>query len=235
MKRSLVTIRYLLLLLLLAAGLGAAEVFLVHQGFGEKSQHLNQTNYMALVANTFRELYPDRPLSHYIDGALLVRSHQNEEATSQFELALEYRGTEENLLYDYAANLVATGRRSHEVESAVKAWRFHFPKSNRPDPRSLQRTESLVVDSELYIAAINDFRNGDYKSASEKLKQDIAAGSHTEQVFYNYALTLVLQDADADEIATAVWVWRQHYPNSIREDPRSVVQRAVQESASGLD
>lgn len=228
--REISTLRYLALLLAATVAVGVVEIVFVHEGLSEKSDHLNNRAKMEQIAEAFGELYPERPLAHYVSGALKVRAEQFEPALSDFELAIRLRGTEENLLYDYAANLVACRRDDAEVQSAVDAWRFHFPKSARPDPRAAKTSTTQETDSELYQQAIAALRDEDFETARQKFEQDIRNGSRSEQLFYNYAVTLVLMSASETEISEAVDMWRRHFPFSQREDPRAILRLLSEES-----
>lgn len=225
MIRALDSVRYLAALLLVTVGLGMLEVVLVHGGFDTKSKHLNDPETMEQIAATLGTIYPQRSLSHYVKGALSVRAKQHEPALNHFERAISYRGTEENLLYDYAVNLVACRRSDDEVASAVDAWRFHFPGSGRPDPRTARENKPATLDSAHYEAAITALRSGDYVTARKRFEQDIRAGSHSEQLFYNYAVTLVLQSAAEGDVARAIGHWRENFPFSPRPDPRTILDQ----------
>jgi hypothetical protein len=93
-----------------------------------------------------RELYPESSRILYVEAMTHVLNGNLPEARERFEAALATgERTNEDLLYYYAVTLVKMEADPEEIEKAVTAWRFNFPYSDRPDPRS---PEAAVAASE---------------------------------------------------------------------------------------
>ncbi len=224
--RAIAPLRYLLVLLGTVVCIGAVEVIFVHHGFENKSQHLTDLSVMRQIADTYQQLYPQRPMGQYVQGAIALKQGNHDLAAEHLRQAVSYDGTQENILYDYAVSLVKRHESADRIESAVKLWQWHYPKSTRPDPRTF--ASPPPVDSDRYRKGVTALRNSEFATAIACFEQDIADGIRTEQLLYNYALTLVLQNADANKIQSAVALWRRQFPDSQREDPRTAVERALQ-------
>lgn len=84
-----------------------------------------------------RELYPESSRILYVEAMNHVLNGNLPAARQRFEAALATgERTNEDLLYYYAVTLVKMEADPEEVDKAVAAWRFNFPYSSRPDPRS---------------------------------------------------------------------------------------------------
>jgi hypothetical protein len=84
-----------------------------------------------------RELYPESSRILYVEAMTDVLNGNLPEARARFEAALATgERTNEDLLYYYAVTLVKMDADPEEIEKAVAAWRFNFPFSSRPHPRS---------------------------------------------------------------------------------------------------
>lgn len=91
------------------------------------------------AAATLAELYPEG--EELPRAAAMDRVKQGDlvNAKKYFEQALS-KGvkTNEDNFYLYAVTLVYLNAPQEEIDRAVENWRFHFPFSNRPDPREVK-------------------------------------------------------------------------------------------------
>ncbi|MAR10983.1 MAG: hypothetical protein CL681_13640 [Blastopirellula sp.] len=220
---------YLLLILGVATVFASFEVLVVHEGFEKKSTHTQQPQVMDAIAATYHQIYPQRPMSHYVRGAIAFKQQRFGEAEKHFIEAIERQGTQENMLYDYAVNLVIQRASQEEVDQAIRAWQRNYPDSKRPVPQMGEPPPA--GDSEMYLRGVDALRAQDFEAAKHCFEAEIATGTRTEQLLYNYALTLVLHKEDAKTIESAIALWREHFPNSQRQDPRIAVAQALTPSS----
>ena len=216
---------YLLLILCVATAFAMTEIFYVHEGLDQKSQHTQQPQVMDAIATTYHQVYPQRPMSHYVRGAIAFKQQRYGEAEKHFGEAIQQHGTQENMLYDYAVNLVIQRASQEKIDRAIREWQRHYPDSQRPVPR--MDAPLPAGDSENYLRGVAAFRSRDFATAKRHFEQDLASGARTEQLLYNYALTLVLQKEEEQAVEAAIALWLEYFPDSQREDPRIAVAEAL--------
>ena len=95
------------------------------------------------LPDLMRTLYPQNAHILYVEGVQGVLNGDLRRAREKFEAALATGNkTNEALLYYYAVTLVRMKADPAEIESAITAWRFNFPYSSRPNPRSTVETSA---------------------------------------------------------------------------------------------
>lgn len=219
------SVGYLLLILGVSTAFATAEILFVHGGFTSKSQHTQQPLVMKAIAETYQQIYPQRPMSHYVRGAIAFKQQRFGEAEKYFAEAIQQHGTQENMLYDYAVNLVLQRASQEKIDQAIREWQRHYPDSKRPVP---QMSEPVPVgDSEVYLQGVAALRAREFGAARRYFEREIATGSRSEPLLYNYSLTLVLLEEEDQVIEEAIALWHEHFPNSQREDPRIAVAKAL--------
>ena len=132
--RFLWSFRYLLLIVSITSGFALCEHYWVHEPGTYRSTHTSNPDVMRSIADTYTQLYPNRPRSNYFRGALAAQDKQYDEALSCFQRGVALQGNDEGLLHQYAANLLQVGADVSEFEEAVQTWRRHYPNSPRPEP-----------------------------------------------------------------------------------------------------
>jgi tetratricopeptide (TPR) repeat protein len=224
------SLRTLLVIYTAAALFAVVEIAFIRGGLHRRvEENVNRLEVMERLAETNHDLYPQRGTSHYMRGAIAFRRDDRKLALDHFERALALNDHGENVLYDYSVNLVLQDADPQKVNQAIKNWRWYYPTSRRPDPRTAKNpVEKNPVDTADYLAGLRAFRKLEFAAARHHFEKDLAAGSQTEQLFYNYALALLFLDADDERIDSAIAQWRHAYSNSTRDDPRTAYERLVQ-------
>lgn len=225
--KYLLSFRTLILVYAAAAVFASVEIAVVRDGLHRHvDPNVNRLEVMEGIAETYNSLYPQRPTSHYVLGAVAFKKNDRPLAREHFELALAMNGHQENVLYDYSVNLVLQAADPKQINEAIENWRWHYPKSPRPDPRLAADPRSPAGDTADYLAGIAAFRKLRFREARRHFEKDLAAGSDSEQLFYNYALTLLFLDEEDMRIDSVIGQWRSSYPNSNLDDPRPAFERA---------
>jgi tetratricopeptide (TPR) repeat protein len=217
-----------------AAGLIAAlEIIHVRNGFHRTAPaNVNDPQVMESLANTYYELYPERGMPHYVRGAVAIKQENYQSAREHLERALALNNFGENVLYDHAVNLIRLGESQDLIDASIRRWRWHYPKSRRPNPATLdiypQDVPSSPEDSPEYLAGRAALLNLNFEEARRYFEEDLAAGCTSEQLLYNYSLTLLFLEETSDVVDDAIDQWRAHYPDSNRLDPREAYRRMSQ-------
>jgi tetratricopeptide (TPR) repeat protein len=179
------------------------------------------------LSDVYGKLYPRRRSPAYYQGFEAFHRRDYAKAREYFEQALAADDKDENLLYEYAETLVRLEESPEVVNRAVAAWRWNFPFSQFPDPRDEQPG---LVDSPEYMKGVDALLHLDLETARRYFERDLAAGTRSEQLLYNYALTLLLMNEDPTKIERVIRQWKRDYPFSTQPDPRQAVEQLKRRS-----
>jgi len=95
--------------------------------------------YTMDYSKVLKNLYPESHRANYYRGvtALYDNPPRLEEAFEHFQTAIDTGiKSDEQLSYHYAVTLVLLDKDSEAIEEAVHQWRWNFPRSTSPDPRT---------------------------------------------------------------------------------------------------
>ena len=141
-----------------------AELLNINPGPGEADLFL-QNDFPAYI----RKLYPERAEAHYAQATQILMCVATkrqglkvpicdrigdlswEVVGKHLEAAVKTGSVdEEGVLYDYAIYLVSNDKPKEQVDEAIRNWRWHFPFSKRPDPRSVKQPQRQVKGRSSY-------------------------------------------------------------------------------------
>jgi tetratricopeptide (TPR) repeat protein len=202
------------------------EISQVHRGQNPSSQgHMEDSGVLHRMGDAYRGRFPDDVATHYALGSAAMADQRFEDARPHFERALAYGNKDEDLFYAYAVTMAYLEEGSAATQKAIDEWKRNYPFSTRADPRQV----IAKVDTPEYLIGEECMINGQFKEAREHFERDLAAGSKTEALLYNYVLTLLMLKEDAAQVNKAVEAWKSAHPHSTRRNPQSAFEEFMKQ------